>query len=178
MRAFFKRVSRWLSQRVVPHRSMDSQMQRITSKLIKKSVGPWGSVTWAFIKQSRRYSVEKNPIGRDEAMNILVGLVHLAVAKRSMLEGNIVDRVENGLLYSDFYRDVEDVLEMATKADEAYRKAEMIREDYATEYGFYLRNRMESYRKGGTNPLSEDDLEELKKKIDKLNRLTGFGGEE
>lgn len=177
MRAFFKGESGWLSKLTDPHRSMDSQMQRITNKLIKNSVGLWGSVSRSFRKQSRRYSAAKNPIGRDEAMNILVGLVHLAVAERSKLEGTIVDRVEHGLLYSDYYRDVEAVSELAVKTDEYYRLAEMIREDYATEYGFYLRNRMGSYRKGDTDPLSENDLKELEMKIEKFNKITGFGGE-
>ena len=178
MRAFFSKLSRGVKRRVVPQKTMDSQMQKITSNLIKGSVGPRGVMTRAFRKEIKQYSAEKNPIGEKEAMNILVNMVKLAVAERNKLGGIIVDRVEHGLLYSDYYRDVEKISEMAIKTDEYYRKTEMIREDYLVEYGFYARNRMESQRGGKASPLSDEDLEELRKRIEKVNKYTGFGGEE
>lgn len=178
MRAFFSKLSMGITRRVVPQKTMDSQMQKITKKLIKGSVGPRGVMTRAFRKEIKKYSADENPIGKEEAENILVNMVKLAVVERNKLEGIIVDRVERGLLYSEYYRDVEKISEMAIKTDEYYRKTEMIRENYLVEYGFYARNRMESQRGGKESPLSDDDLEELRKRIEKVNQYTGFGGEE
>lgn len=177
MRANFNKVSRWFKRKHIPQKTMDSQMQKITRCLINGSIGSKGVMTQAFREEIEKYSADENPIGEEEARNLLVNMVKLAVAERSKLEGTIVDQVERGLLYSDYYRDVEEVTDMAIKTDEYYRKAEMVREDYLVEYGFYARNRMESFRDGKTKPLSDNDLDELKKRIDKINRLTGFGGE-
>lgn len=177
MGAFFSKLSRGVKRKVIPQKTMDSRMQKITGNLIRGCVGPRGVMTRAFRKEIRQYSADKNPIGKDEAMNILVNMVKLAVAERSKLEGIIVDQVERGLLYSDYYNDVEKISEMSIKTDACYRETEMIRENYLIEYGFYDRYRMEAHRGGKESPLSEEDLETLRKRIEKLNKYTGFGGE-
>lgn len=170
------RLPRWLRRWFRPQKTMESEMQHITRKLIRGSIGRRGTVRRAFAKQSAEFNPETNPIGKKEAMNILVNMVKLSVAERSKLEGTVIDRVERGMLYSGYTDEVERISDMAATADEYYRSAEAIREDYLVEYGFYMRNRMESFRPNSKAALSDEELAELEKKIERINKSTGLGG--
>lgn len=177
MQLTIKRLRLWFRRRLQRDKVVESEIQKITDKLIRNSIGSRGKVTQAFQKQRETFNTEKKPIGREEALNMLVNMVKIAVVERNKLEGIIINRVEQGMLNSSYYEEVEIVSDMAAQADSYYRSAETVRDDYLAEYGDYWQNRMEARRNNSKVTLTEQDYEDLKVRIEKINKLTGFGGD-
>lgn len=166
----------WLLRIISPKKAVEIQISRITTKLIRKSFGPFGTVTRKFRKDINKYNADSTPISSEEAMEILVGMVKLAAAQRSLLPALIAEEANRRLFSNRMDRSLQKVVDLAVETDEAYRSTEFVREDYLIEYANFSQNRIQSYKYQGVTPPSKQELDWLKERLDKMNNLTGLGG--
>lgn len=166
----------WLLRIISPQKAVEIQIARITTKLIRKTFGLFGTVTGKFRKDIKKYNADCTPISTEEAKQLLVSMVKLAVAQRSLLLTLIAEEADQRLFSNRMDRNLHKVVELAVAADEAYRSAEFIREDYLIEYANFSQNRIQSYKYQSVTPPTDQELDWLKERLDKMEDLTGLGG--
>ena len=62
----------WLLRIISPKKAVEVQIARITTKLIRRSFGPFGTVTRKFKKSIQKYNAGSTPISTEEAKELLV----------------------------------------------------------------------------------------------------------
>ena len=109
----------WLLRIISPQKAVEIQIARITTKLIRKTFGLFGTVTGKFRKDIKKYNADCTPISTEEAKQLLVSMVKLAVAQRSLLLTLIAEEADQRLFSNRMDRNLHKVVELAVEADEA-----------------------------------------------------------
>lgn len=114
-----------------------SEIEKITDQLIAETLSDNGVLIKELNMKLQNYTVDENPLGLDEAKNILNSLITLAINQRSLLAQRLANSIEQGSLYNDYYEKMKDINKLTIAVNVEAKKLERINNDFNTQNHIY-----------------------------------------
>lgn len=113
------------------------ELEAITNALIQETIRPGGAMDKEFDRQVDFYRTKGEPIGEQQAKQILNSLLKVAIAERGQLNGRLEQCVESGSLYNRYYSKLQTVYDLHVAASIAQEKMDRSEKDYKDSKDLY-----------------------------------------
>ena len=131
IRNLFSKIPWKRSQSDREIRSLDDELEQITDKLIKDTVGPKGVLTAKFDRCAGAFDPRVNPISEKEAVEIMLSMIKIAVSRRKLMVERCATSVEAGGLFDRHYRKMHQVSKLAVICNANKRRLQRAEEELA-----------------------------------------------
>lgn len=182
------RLASWKQKAALPDsypdfaKTVAPAMEQLTKQLIEETVGSRSEMMQSFRRQMAAYNTNTTPISPEHAKKIIFSMLDGAVANRKLINERLVQSVEVGSLYRNYYGRVQAVDDMSIRAYAAMEQMNLAEEDFMDSYAMLMQVRKKSVV-DGMGPDEEDQkaLQKLRnavtrRKRDIMEALDEMGG--